>query len=184
LTSTPGAVIAVGCVGHSPDHMATHIHSTMAGRYSESTPTGRGSATWTGVMVGMETPAYITGLTLDHDWQTPGAQPDVYLGDARIVIDDLAAPYVDVSFTNIHNVTEVTKHRDLTWENLRVEDGVEAGSSPILLILGMFNGSQHQEESSGRNVVDRTSTDSRGEIHDAPETLRDHHSRARCLPAS
>ena len=148
---------AVGCSGTSPDYLDAHIHSTMAGRYSESTPTGVGSATWAGVMVGMESPAYPAGLTLDHDWAlhwpTPGSQPNAYLGDARIVIDDLAVPDVDVSFTNIHNVTEGTKHRDLDWENLRVEDGVFGSrfDSPDEyylqreFILGMFNGPRHQE---------------------------------------
>ena len=57
------------------------------------------------------------------------------------------------SFTNIHNVTEGTKHRDLIWENLRVEDGVFGSrfDSPDEyylqreFILGMFNGPRHQE---------------------------------------
>ena len=55
----------------------------MAGRYAGTTPAGMGSATWTGVMVGME----------DLPAALPGSErADVFLGDARITIDDLSAP--------------------------------------------------------------------------------------------
>ena len=101
-----------------------------------------GSATWTGVMVGMESPE-------------PGSEaasaplrnsPDVFLGDARITIDNLAAPDVDVSFTNIHNVSEGTRHGDMTWENIPVEDGLFGSiRDDDEYVSGMFSGPQHQE---------------------------------------
>ena len=116
----------------------------MAGRYSGTTPAGAGSATWTGVMVGMEDPA---SASLRRE------RPDVFLGDARITIDDLAAPDVDVSFTNVHNVTEGTRHRDMGWEDLRVEDGLfgtvaregNGEGEGYDYLVGMFTGPRHGE---------------------------------------
>ena len=116
----------------------------MAGRYSGATPAGAGSATWTGVMVGMEDPA---SASLRRE------RPDVFLGDARITIDDLAAPDVDVSFTNVHNVTEGTRHRDMGWEDLRVEDGLfgtvaregNGEGEGYDYLVGMFTGPGHGE---------------------------------------
>ena len=113
----------------------------MAGGYSETTPAGAGSATWTGVVVGMESG--------EHGRATAAAvrsgQPDVFLGDAHITIDDLAAPDVDVSFVNLYNVTEGAPHRDITWEGLRVEDGLFGEGSSDGYIAGMFTGPRHQE---------------------------------------
>ncbi|MCY4439623.1 MAG: hypothetical protein OXE53_05380 [Deltaproteobacteria bacterium] len=153
---------AAGCSGVSPDFMDALINRTVTGRYSESTPTGVGSATWTGVMVGMRSPVYphypgdphypgYPGTDLIRPLPTPVAQPDAYVGDARIMIDNLACPNVevDVSFTNLHNVTEGAKHRDMTWENLRVKDGLFRSRNIIHnaddYIIGMFSGPQHQE---------------------------------------
>ena len=141
---------AAGCSGISPDFMDALINRTVTGRYSGSTPTGVGSATWTGLMVGMRSPVY-PGTDIIRPLPTPVAQPDAYVGDARIMIDNLASPNVDVdvSFTNLHNVTEGAKHRDMTWENVRVKDGLFRSRNIILnpddYILGMFSGPQHQE---------------------------------------
>ena len=116
----------------------------MAGRYSGTTPTATGSATWTGVMVGMEAPAPAPA-SLRRE------RPDVFLGEARITIDDLAAPDVDVSFTNVHNVTEGTRHRDLSWRGLRVENALFGEVSRASdgeghdHLVGMFTGSGHRE---------------------------------------
>ena len=115
----------------------------MAGRYAGTTPAGMGSAAWTGVMVGMEAlPPALLGRE----------RADVFLGDARITIDDLSAPAVDVSFTNIHNVTTGTRRRDLRWEGLRLEDGLFGTVSPpenygerYDYLAGMFTGPGHQE---------------------------------------
>ena len=70
-------------------------------------------------MVGMESPDPGSDKALD----LIRSGPDVFLGDARITIDDLTAPDVDVSFTNIYNVTEGTPHDEMSWEHLRVQDG-------------------------------------------------------------
>ena len=115
----------------------------MAGRYAGTTPAGLGSATWTGVMVGMEDlPPALLGRQ----------RADVFLGDARITIDDLSAPDVDVSFTNIHNVTEGTRRPDMSWPDLRLQDGLFGTVSPLQTygerydyLAGMFTGPAHQE---------------------------------------
>ncbi len=113
-----------------------------AGRYSGTTPTGVGSATWTGVMVGMEDLA----STALRD-----ARPDALLGDATITIDDLADPAVDVLFTNFHNVTEATRHHDMSWKDLPLRGGLfgrfarESDQERHDHLVGMFAGPMHQE---------------------------------------
>ena len=94
-------------------------------------------------MVGMESPMF-DNEGAARAWANAG-RPDVYLGDARIRIDDLAAPNVDVSFTNIHNVTEGTPHRDMSWESLSVENGLFGNGDSDAYIAGMFTGPRHQE---------------------------------------
>ena len=71
-------------------------------------------------MVGMED---LASVSLRRE------RPDEFLGDARVVIDDLSAPVVDVLFTNIHNVTEATRHGDMSWQDLPLEDGLFGGVS-------------------------------------------------------
>ena len=72
---------------------------------------------WTGVMVGMESPEFDSAAAAAL---RAGGQPDVFLGEAGITIDDLSNPDVDVSFTNVHNVTERTRQSNMTWENLHL----------------------------------------------------------------
>lgn len=133
-----------GCSGTSPVYAWGGAHSlTPFGVYPGTTPTGTGSATWKGVMVGMESPKLANEAAVTA-WLNNG-QPRVYLGDARIVIGDLAAPDVDVSFTNIRNVTEGTRHRDMSWEGLSVENGLFGSGGSDEHIAGMFTGPRHQE---------------------------------------
>ena len=148
---------AAGCTGASPRYTEVDVAPSVYGAYSGTTPTGLGSATWTGVMYGMEDPESTAFGLLRN--------PDVYLGDARIVIEDLSAPDVDVFFTNIHNVTSSDEsiiygagglpfaraprdeqHPDMSWEDLSVESGLfgEADSASEY-IVGMFAGTRHQE---------------------------------------
>ena len=137
---------AAGCSGTDPDYENGIAFGFMAGRDSGTTPAGVGSATWTGVMVGMESPDPGSDKALD----LIRSGPDVFLGDAWITIDDLAAPDVDVSFTNIYNVTEGTPHDEMSWEHLRVQDGGLFGGltgqrDGNEYIAGMFTGPRHQE---------------------------------------
>ena len=134
-----------GCSQTDPVFHVAHAQGFAAGVHSGTTPTGMGSATWTGVMIGMESPEPVSD---EASALLRSGKPGVFLGDARITIDDLAVPDADVSFTGIHNVTEGTSHLDMSWENLRVQDdglfGKPAGDGKDY-IAGMFIGSGHQE---------------------------------------
>lgn len=118
-------------VGH--DDYDTFSH--FGAYYTGTDPTGSGSATWNGVMVGME-----------GGYPADGA-PDMVLGDARITIDNLASPNVDVVFANIVNATEGTSRNDISWRDLALDRGVF--KSPIQqygdYIIGSINGPRHQE---------------------------------------
>ena len=136
-----------GCSETDPVFAVAHVLGFAAGGYSGTTPTGMGSATWTGVMVGMESPEPGSD---EASALLQSGRPDVFLGDARIMIDDLTNPHADVFFTGIHNVIEGTSHADMSWENLRVQDdglfGKPAGEGDGNdSIAGMFTGSRHQE---------------------------------------
>ena len=136
-----------GCSETDPEFEAAQVQGFAAGVYSGTTPAGMGSATWTGVMIGMESPEPGSG---DASALLRNGRPDVFLGDARITIDDLAVPDVDITFTGIHNVSEGSSHDDMSWENLRIQDdglfGKPAGESDgDGYIAGMFTGSRHQE---------------------------------------
>ena len=138
------AVDEPGCSGTAPVYAWGGANSlTPFGVYPGTTPTGMGSATWAGVMVGMEAPK-LESEAAALAWVKEG-QPDVYLGDALIMIEDLAAPDVDVSFTNIHNVTEGTPRDDMIWEGLSVENGLFGDGDSDEYVAGMFTGSRHQE---------------------------------------
>lgn len=130
-----------GPAGCSGPHFSTESFALTFGAYSGTSPSGTGSATWSGVMVGMEA----VDSYIDDVVPASAPDPDVFLGDARIVIEDLATPDVDVSFTNISNVTEGTGHPDMSWENLPVDDGLFARGSWGGYIAGMFTGPEHQE---------------------------------------
>ena len=146
VTVTRGCTVGVtGCSetnGTDPVYAEGRALGFMAGRYSGTTPGGAGSATWTGIMVGME--------DLAPDLLQRGL-PDVFLGDARVTIDDLAAPDADVAFTGVRNVTEGTRHRDMHWEDLPIEDGLfgsvsrESGEGGPDYLVGMFTGPGHGE---------------------------------------
>ena len=136
-----------GCSETDPEFEVAHVQGFAAGVYSGTTPTGMGSATWTGVMIRMESPEPGSD---EASALLGSGRPDVVLGDARITIDDLADPDADVSFTGIHNVIEGSSREDMSWENLRVQEdglfGKPAGESDGNgYIAGMFTGSRHQE---------------------------------------
>ena len=141
---------APGCSGTDPDYQFAETIAFVAGNEGGTPPTGMGSATWTGVMVGMESPEPSSAA---HSALLGGGQPDVFLGEAGITIDDLSNPDVDVSFTSIHNVTQGTRRNDMTWENLHLQDdglfggltGERHGSDEYEYIAGMFTGPRHQE---------------------------------------
>ena len=139
---SPGCAETDDTDDFDPLYAGGGVFGYMAGSYPGTTPAGVGSAAWTGIMVGMED---LASASLRRE------RPDVFLGDARIAIDDLAAPDVDVSFTNIHNVTEGTRRVDMIWEGLRLEDGLfgrvvrRSGGERYDYLVGMFTGPGHRE---------------------------------------
>ena len=148
------ALGAPRCSETDPDFAFARATGHMAGRPAGTAPAGVGSATWTGVMVAMAAPAWSEAPTSADDPAPPVAAPDgppgVWLGDARITIDDLAAPVADVAFTGIHDVTAGTRRDDLRWEDLRIQDdGLFGGRTGAPdgneYIAGMFTGARHQE---------------------------------------
>ena len=103
----------VGCSGSSPVYGSGHgLTYDAFVRPSGTNPTGTGSATWNGVMTGVS-------------WASNSGGGEVirYIGDARIAIENLAAPVVDVSFTNIHDLATASRHPGLLWNDLAVIDG-------------------------------------------------------------
>ena len=103
-----------------------------SGHYTGTNPTGLGSATWTGVMIGYDLIRYEPGTTR------------LILGDASIDIDDLSDPDVDVEFTGIRDVTRGTSRPDMVWNDLTLTDGAfNDGAKPT--ISGAFYGPSHQE---------------------------------------
>ena len=142
MIGSPGCAETDDTDDFDPLYAGGGVLGYLAGSYSGTTPAGVGPATWTGVMVGMEDPA---SASLQRE------RPDVILGDARIVIDDLAAADVDVLFTDVHNVTEGTQRRDMGWDDLPLEDGLfgrvsrESGGERYDHLVGMFTGPGHQE---------------------------------------
>lgn len=147
VSFTRGCLVGTaGCSATNPDfpRMGLFVDTSVFGAYSGTTPGGRGSATWTGVMVAGE----------DIKTDTGSPESDLFFGDAQVRIDNLAAPDVDVSLTNIHNVTGKTTRPGMTWQNLPVEDGLfgrgsgrydENGNLTGDYIVGMFNGPGHEE---------------------------------------
>ena len=72
----------------------------------------------------------------------------LYAGDARITMDDLASPDVDVFFTGIRS-DKGDSVPDMSWQDLSVSSGLfGAGvyNEPTdEYIAGMFTGPSHQE---------------------------------------
>ena len=96
---------------------------------SATTPTGQGSVTWEGIMVG--------AFTTDDN--------DIVHGNATIDIDDLSAADVDVLFSNIRNLNDRSARiDDLMWDNLTLgANGTFSGMNNS--IQGVFYGPAYEE---------------------------------------
>ena len=103
--------------------------SYAVGNAANSNPSLTGSGTWTGVMVGMDSAAD------GHPVQ----------GDARITVDDLSDPMVDVTFTNVLDLVAGTAYQDMSWANMVSTDGGFQGGTGTRTIQGQFYGPSHQE---------------------------------------
>ena len=102
------------------------IHSYSVGGPSGTNPV-TGNATWTGMMVGAD-----VSLTT-----TAG---NFVQGDATLSAD-LTRANLDVTFSNIRDLTTDASHADITWADISMIDGgFDAGT-----IQGSFYGSDHGE---------------------------------------
>ena len=128
------------CTGASTEacddqQFAVWNHSADAesyGLYSATNPTGIGSATWTGIMTGLNLGSY----------EAPAS--GLVLGEATVDIDDLSNPDVDVSFTGIYDVSAGITHPDMHWSDLALTDGAFNDGAPRT-ISGAFYGPNQQE---------------------------------------
>ena len=122
-----GSIFSVGAAVF--DESLFVMAGASAGNDSGSNPTGTGSATWNGIMVG--------------GFHRSISRIDVIQGDATIDIDDLASPDVDVAFTNVKNLDAGSDVDDISWSNLTVTNGAfEAVDGSI---EGSFYGANHEE---------------------------------------
>lgn len=92
----------------------------------------RGSATWSGVMVGVDVSAtrYRNRLR----------------GDADLTIADFTNPKLDVAFTDISDADDADRRRaDMTWDDVPVTSGGFGTGSDGNSIQGKFYGPNHEE---------------------------------------
>ena len=126
---------ADGCAHGSFDIVSVGV----AGAPTGYVPTSRGSASWAGSVVGADT-----------------TTSNVILGDARIIIDNLANPNVDVSLTGMREVVSGAGRADIHWEKIpMLSNGVFVrGYSPYTpgftdavgeYIIGQLHGATGQE---------------------------------------
>ena len=116
---------------HSSDPLhpsqSTFVYVYSLGEASGSNPVS-GSATWNGMVVGIDV----------SDSPTEG---DLIEGDATIDIDSFTRPDVDVAFTSLRDQDTGRSRSSITWNNLPLVRGAFRGSG----IRGQFYGSRHQE---------------------------------------
>ncbi len=111
------------------------------GELSMTRPSGTGSAVWSGVMIGLD----------DLDSPDHSEDPDWFLGNIRVEIDNLSSPGVDVQLTNIKNQTDGTSRPNMIWNKLPLtNEGLffDEGANDVNaeeFISGGFNGPDHQE---------------------------------------
>ncbi len=97
-------VVEAGMITEGPPVLegAGVLFSYSLGTAANSNPSLAGGGTWAGVMVGVDL--------------TPDGNP--VQGDARITIDDLSDPMVDVSFTNVLDIVAGTTYQDISWTDM------------------------------------------------------------------
>ena len=117
-------------VGSDPLHPSesTFSHAYSVGLSSGSSPAS-GSATWTGVMAGID----------EH--QGTAAFGNLLEGDAKVSIDDFSRPAVGIAFTNITDTTTGAGHPSIAWHDIPVHTGAFSTSG----MTGRFYGPNHEE---------------------------------------
>ena len=124
-------------VGVHAGGLATVFDASAVGVANPTAPTAlRGmSGSWEGTMIGADV----------SDTVTFG---QFVRGDATLVIEDFADPYVDVVFSNLHDLETGARldHRSIaSWEDIPLNDG-SFGEKPVAsvdYIQGQFLGGNH-----------------------------------------
>ena len=97
------------------------------------------SATWTGVMLGVDY-SQVSQVSTSLDRLQP------LHGDARIVVEGLdTTPTVDVTFSNVRNLNTGTPNTLDGWVDIPLSNGFFRTGSGTNKIEGTFYGSEHQE---------------------------------------
>ena len=121
-------------VGHASFADAGHGSDRLAVSFSVGDATGpdpvRGSATWSGVMVGVD---------------MAGSRFGTVRGDADITIGDFAARKLDVAFTGIRDVDTGRRRNDMRWHDVSMSGGGFAAGTDGNSINGRFYGPGHGE---------------------------------------
>ena len=118
------------------DDISVYLDIFSIGAASGTNPSPlEGSATWAGVMFGIDERAYAAVAASQFE----NAEPNIYEGEAAITLTSFADPAVDVRFSNITNTVHYLS--DVAWRNLPVTEGGFEGRG----ILGRFYGAQHEE---------------------------------------
>ena len=127
----------IGDVGGQPGGLGTVFDASAVGVESSTAPmvVRSMSGTWKGTMIGTDVSDTVTfGQFLR--------------GDATLVIEDFADPYVDVAFNNLHDLETGARLDDrgiLSWEDIAVE-GASFGEKPagsMDYLQGQFLGENH-----------------------------------------
>lgn len=106
---------------------ATFSDVYSVGAASGSNPVS-GSATWAGVMAGID--------------ERPGdTMGDLVEGDATLTIDSFTQPTVDLDFTNITNQRTNALFPSLSWSSVPLSAGTFRGTG----LVGHFYGPDHEE---------------------------------------
>ena len=117
------------------DEISVYLDIFSIGAASGTNPTALGgSATWRGAMIGFDESFAGRGISRLED-----SEPNAYVGNATLTLDDFTNPTVDVLFRNITN--DVRYLDDVLWRDLLVTEGGFEGVG----IVGRFYGPQHEE---------------------------------------
>ncbi|MCY4420121.1 MAG: hypothetical protein OXC42_02535 [Gammaproteobacteria bacterium] len=107
--------------------------STFTSVYSIGNASGSnplsGSATWTGVMAGIDE---------NEDATTFG---NLVTGNATVTIDNFSTPRVGVALSSISDVATGKSHADIAWSGLSLNSGAFSASG----LSGLFYGPNHEE---------------------------------------
>lgn len=103
-----------------------YLFAYSVGNGSGTNPSGMGAASWAGVMIGSDK-----------------GSGHVVHGDAKVDIDNLELPEIDVAFTSIRDLSAGGSVADMNWDGIGLGDGSFRDTGGT--IEGAFYGMDHVE---------------------------------------